>query len=447
MPSVMACPPLSDHADVVIVGAGHAGANVALALRRLGFNGSVCIVGDEPELPYERPPLSKDYLAGTKPFERIMMRPAAFWPERKVELRMGRRVTEVNAVARQVRMDDGATLGYGQLVWAAGGQARRLTCAGHDLLGVHVVRCKADVDRLVEGLAGITRVAVVGGGYIGLEVTAVLASQGKSVTVFEALDRVLARVAGEALSRFYEAEHRAHGVDIRLSAAVERIEGRDGRAVGVRLRSGELVAADIVIVGIGIVPSVEPLLTAGAMGVDGIAGVAVDAFGKTSLPAVYAAGDCAVHAQGHAGGRHIRLESVQNANDMAATVAQSIMGVDQPYQALPWFWSFQYDLHLQTVGLSSGHDASLIRGDPATRSFSVVYLRAGRVIALDCVNAMRDFVQGKALVAAGAVIALEALADVTQPLKTLLAARASEPDPSRSESCSTDTIHSDSQIV
>jgi 3-phenylpropionate/trans-cinnamate dioxygenase ferredoxin reductase subunit len=234
----------------------------------------------------------------------------------------------------------------------------------------------------------------------------------------EAQDRVLARVAGEPLSRLYEAEHRAHGVTLMLGVGVSCIEG-GGRVTGVRLENGALLPADMVIVGIGIVPAVEPLVQAGAEAGNG---VIVDGFCRTSLPHIHAIGDCAAHANRYADGAVIRLESVQNANDQAVTAARDIVGRPVAYEAVPWFWSNQYDLKLQTIGLSAGHDAAVLRGDPAARSFSVVYLRQGRVIAIDAVNAVKDYVQGRALVQAGAAIAPDALADTTRSLKDLLSA-------------------------
>jgi len=381
--------------DILIVGAGHAGAQAAIALRQNKYEGSIAIVGDEPEIPYERPPLSKDFLAGEKPFERILIRPAAFWAEREIAMLTGRRVVAVDPAAHRVTTTDGETFGYGTLVWAAGGSPRSLICSGHDLAGVHAIRTRADVERLKGELAATSRVVVIGGGYIGLEAAAVLTKLGKQVTVLEALDRVLARVAGEPLSRFYEAEHRAHGVDVRLDATVECIAERDGRATGVRLADGEVLPCEMVIVGIGIVPAVAPLLRAGAEGGNG---VKVDAQCRTSLSDIFAIGDCALHANPFAEGAEIRLESVQNANDMANAVAKTLTGMPTDYHAVPWFWSNQYDLRLQTVGLSMGHDATVTRGDPASRSFSLVYLKQGRVIALDCVNAVRDYVQGRTLV-------------------------------------------------
>ena len=390
-------------ADVVIVGAGHGGAQAAIALRQNGFAGSIAVIGREPELPYERPPLSKDYLAREKPFERIMIRPAAFWDDKAVTFVLGREVVAIDPAAHVLTTDDGATVAYGSLIWAAGGDPRRLTLDG---------------DRLMAELDGGARHAVViGGGYIGLEAAAVLTKLGVGVTLLEALPRVLARVAGETLSSFYEAEHRAHGVDLRTEVSVAAIEGAEGRVTGVRLADGSVIAADMVIVGIGIIPAVAPLIAAGAEGGNG---VMIDDHCRTSLPDVFAIGDCAAHANAFADGAVIRLESVQNANDQATCVARAITGNPAPYHAVPWFWSNQYDLKLQTVGLSIGHDAAITRGDPASRSFSVIYLKAGRVIALDCVNMVKDYVQGRKLVESGAVIAPDRLADASVPLKELV---------------------------
>ncbi len=402
--------------DVVIVGAGHGGAQTAIALRQAKFTGSILLIGDEPDPPYERPPLSKEYLAGEKPFERILIRPESFWRDRGIVLALGHAVTAVDAAAHRVTTADGRSIGYGMLVWATGGSPRRLDCAGHDLAGVHTVRTRVDADRMMAELDGVRDAVVIGGGYIGLEAAAVLTKFGKQVVLLEAQDRVLARVAGEPLSRFYEDEHRAHGVAVRLNVVVDYIIGMDGRVAAVRLADGEEIAADLVIVGIGIVPAVAPLLAAGAGGGNG---VAVDAACRTSLPDVFAIGDCALHANDFADGAAIRLESVQNANDQANVVARAIVDAPASYHAVPWFWSNQYDLKLQTVGLSTGFDQAVLRGDPAARSFSVVYLKRGRVVALDCVNAVKDYVQGRKLVEGGAVITPAALADAAVPLKDL----------------------------
>lgn len=402
-------------AGVVIVGAGHGGAGCAIALRQGGYGGAIRVIGAEADLPYERPPLSKDYLSGDKPFERLLIRPPSFWAERDIAFVPSTRITRVDADAHRIWSDQGEAFDYGTLVWATGGDARRLSCAGGDLAGVHSVRTRADVDAMMAELADVRRVAIIGGGYIGLEAAAVLAKLGREVVLIEALDRVLARVAGPVLSHFFEAEHRAHGVDVRLGVGVDCITG-DTRATGVRLVGGAEIAADMVIVGIGIVPAVEPLLAAGASGTNG---VAVDGQCRTSLPDVFAIGDCALHINRYAGGSAIRLESVQNATDQAGIAAKTILGLDVHYDATPWFWSNQYDLKLQTVGLSSGHDEAILRGDPDTRSFSVVYRKQGRVVALDCVNAVKDYVQGRKLVADGAIVDATLLADPSVSLKTL----------------------------
>jgi 3-phenylpropionate/trans-cinnamate dioxygenase ferredoxin reductase subunit len=408
---------LTMHYDILIVGGGHGGAQAAIALRQAKFEGSIAIVNAEPEYPYERPPLSKDYFAGDKAFERIMIRPAAFWAERSVDMLLGQRVETVDAAAHSVTTSDGAVITYGYMIWATGGDPRQLPVTGGILRGVHVVRTRADVDHMVEGLDDVADVVIVGGGYIGLEAAAVLRKMGKKVTVLEAMDRVLARVAGEPLSRFYESEHRSHGVDVRLNVGIAAIEG-DDVATGVRLADDEVIPAQMVIVGIGIIPSVAPLLTAGAAGG---AGVDVDAYCRTSLPDIFAIGDCAAHANSFAGGNVMRVESVQNANDMANAVAKSLMGALTEYHAVPWFWSNQYDLRLQTVGISAGYDTTVLRGDLDARSFSLIYLKSGRVIALDCVNATKDYVQGRAFVTEGLSPSAEQLANTEVPLKELAA--------------------------
>jgi 3-phenylpropionate/trans-cinnamate dioxygenase ferredoxin reductase component len=401
--------------DVLIVGAGHGGAQAAIMLRQLKFEGSIAIIGEEPEIPYERPPLSKDYFAGEKEFERILIRPAKFWEERNVAMLLNRRVASVDPTAKSVTTEAGEVFGYTHLIWATGGAARMLPIPGGDLPGVQGVRTRADADAMKAASQSAENIVVIGGGYIGLEAAAVLRKFDKQVTLLEALPRVLARVAGEDLSRFYESEHRAHGVDVRLGMSIIALEGGD-HVTGVLLDSGDILPADLVIVGIGIIPAVAPLAAAGA---ECDNGVYVDPLCRTTLPDIFAIGDCAAHANDFAGGAVIRLESVQNANDQANTVARTIMGDAQPYHAVPWFWSNQYDLKLQTVGLSTGFDESITRGDPAARSFSVVYLKQGRVIALDCVNAIKDYVQGKALVVAGAQIEPARLADTSVPLKEM----------------------------
>jgi NADPH-dependent 2,4-dienoyl-CoA reductase/sulfur reductase-like enzyme len=409
----------SESADIVIVGTGHGAAQVAVALRQRGHEGRILMIGRDQVPPYERPPLSKEYLAGDKPFERLLIRPEAFWADKGVELRLGSPVTTVDAQAHTVTLADGASISYRKLVWSAGGDPRRLSCPGAQLNGVFYVRDKGDADAMVAALAaGAKRAVVIGGGYIGLEAAAVLRKLDCAVTLVETQPRVLARVAGETLSRFYEKEHRDHGVDIRLSTGITEILGDDGAVAGVRLDSGEDIACDIVVVGIGIVPSVAPLIAAGAAGSNG---VDVDFCCRTTLDDVYAIGDCAAHANPYAENAVIRLESVQNAHDMANTVARAITGEKEAYEALPWFWSNQYDLKLQTAGLNLGYDQTITRGDPETRRFTVVYLKEGRPIAFDCVGTMKDYVQGRKLLESRPDrIDPALLADPEVPLKDLV---------------------------
>lgn len=408
------------HSDVLIVGGGHGGAQAAIALRQHGFSGTISIVTEEHEYPYNRPPLSKEYLSQEKSFERILIRSENFWAEKGVNVHFGHQIQRIDPDGRVAYDAKGDSWSYGKLVWAAGGHARRLLCQGADLEGVHAVRTRYDADRLMNELATAQRIAIVGGGYIGLEAAAVLTKFGKRVTVIESQNRILARVAAEPISTFFEAKHRAHGVTFMLHTGVEGLEGSGGRVTGVHLQDGTTVAADLVIVGIGLAPSVEPLLDAGASGENG---VEVNEFCQTSLPHIYAIGDCAAHANSFGDGRILRLESVQNATDQATTAALDILGEAQPYVAVPWFWSNQYNLKLQTVGLNVGYDSVVLRGDPSQGSFSVAYLRQGRIAAFDCVNAVRDYVQGKALVEAKAEIPLGLLADADMPLKTMLSAQ------------------------
>jgi 3-phenylpropionate/trans-cinnamate dioxygenase ferredoxin reductase subunit len=377
--------------DVIIVGGGHGGAQTAIALRQHGFTGSIAIVGEEVELPYERPPLSKEYFSGEKVRERLFIRPEAFWQEKDITLITGERVVSVDAGAHSITTAAGRSFAYGKLVWAAGGAPRRLPLEKGDAANVLAIRTLADADRLRDAAASAENVVIIGGGYIGLEAAAVLTKAGKQVTLLEMQERVLARAAGEALSRFVEQTHRAHGVDLRLGIGIEALEG-EALVTGVRLSDGEVIPCDLLIVGIGIVPEVAPLEAAGAVVGNG---VLVDERCATSLADIYAIGDLAAHANSFAEGATVRLESVQNAVDMAITVARTIAGAEATYAALPWFWSNQYDLKIQTIGLSAGHDAFILRGDPEAGAFSILYTRGGKVIALDCVNMARDFIQGR----------------------------------------------------
>ncbi len=406
---------MQDFYDVLIVGAGHAGAQAAIALRQQKYQGSIGLLGNEQFPPYERPPLSKEYLAGDKEFSRILLRPESFWAERNIELLTGCRVRKVDPAQKTVTLTSDAEISYDKLVWATGGSPRMLDCPGSQARNIHGIRARADVDRIMAALDNVENVAVIGGGYIGLEAAAVFTKLGKKVTVIEAMDRVLSRVAGEALSRFYEDEHRSHGVTVELDAKVSRFETNDeGIATAVTLEDGRSFPAEMFIVGIGIIPATGPLVAAGAAGGNG---VDVDHHCRTSLEDIYAIGDCAAHSNRYADGALIRLESVQNANDQAKVAALDIIGEKNNYDAVPWFWSNQYDLKLQTVGISTGFDDHVVRGDPKSRSFSIVYFREGKVIALDCVNATKDYVQGRKAVVEGLALDKGELADPEIPIK------------------------------
>jgi len=406
---------MNEFYDVLIVGAGHAGAQAAIALRQQKFEGSIGLMGNEKYPPYERPPLSKEYLAGEKEFDRILLRPESFWAERDIDLLTGCRVSKVDPVDQNVTLTNDGIVSYGKLIWATGGSPRMLDCPGNQARNIHAVRARADVDKIMAALPTTDKVVVIGGGYIGLEAAAVLTKLGKSVTILEAMNRVLSRVAGESLSRFYEGFHRNKGVTIELEAAVESFTtNADGMATGVTLSDGRTFDADMFIVGIGIIPETGPLVAAGAAAGNG---VDVDRHCRTSLEHIYAIGDCAAHSNRYADGAHIRLESVQNANDQAKVAALDIVGQDCEYDAVPWFWSNQFDLKLQTVGISTGFDDYVVRGNMEEPKFSVIYYRDGKVIALDCVNATKDYVQGRKAVVEGLSLDREELANADIPLK------------------------------
>lgn len=384
--------------DVVIVGAGHAGAQAALALRQLGHAGTILMLGDESEPPYERPPLSKEYLKGERDFARMLLRPIEFWSDRSIDLVRGEEVVSVDPAAKSVKTVQGNSYRYRTLIWAAGGRARRLSCPGGDAAGVHAVRTRRDVDDIRKELPAASHVAVIGGGFVGLEVAAGLRQMGKSVTLLEAREHLLSRVAGPDLARFYEAEHRARGVDVRLGVAVAALSEKAGRVSGVVFDDGTEIAADLVVVGIGIVPSVAPLLEAGAAGANGID---VDRQCASTLPDIYVVGDCAAQENPFSGNGPIRIESIQNARDQAMAAARSILGLPYVLPTVPTFWSNQYDLKLQSAGLCAGYDEARVGGDPAMRSFSISYLREGRPIAVDCVNNARDFTRLKSEIRPG----------------------------------------------
>jgi len=397
---------------VVVIGAGQAGASLVTRLRAQGFDGVITLIGDEPVPPYQRPPLSKKYLLGEMALERLYLRPGAAYAEAGIELRTGTQATAIDRAAREVVME-GERLGYDTLVLATGSRPRRLPAAiGGDLQGVHVVRTLADVDAMVPGVVSGARVLIVGGGYIGLEAAAVAASRGMQVTLVEMADRILQRVAAPETSDYFRALHARHGVDIREGVGLERLMG-EGQVQAALLSDGTELDLDMVIAGVGIVPDTALAEDAGLATENGIA---VDAQGRTSDPAIWAAGDCASFPYGS--GR-LRLESVPNAIDMADCVADNIMGKGRDYVPKPWFWSDQYDVKLQIAGLGTGHDRIVTRGAGAAVSFW--YYAGDRLLAVDAMNDPRAYMVGKRLIEAGKTADPARVADLGTDLKALLA--------------------------
>jgi 3-phenylpropionate/trans-cinnamate dioxygenase ferredoxin reductase subunit len=384
-------------AGTIIVGAGQAGVQSAVELRAAGYAAPITIVGEEAALPYHRPPLSKSYLTGEKSLDALQMRGAAFYAEQRITFLAGTAASRIDREARCLHLAGGAVQAYDHLVLATGASARALACPGHELDGVMVLRSLSDADDLKARLETATNLVVVGGGFIGLEAAASARKLGKTVTVLEMQDRVMARAVGKDVSAHFAKVHRGHGVDVRLGHGVAGImgQGKSGRVAGVRTTTGDVIAADIVLAGIGVAPNAA--LAAGA-GLAVANGIIVDARQHTGDPHILALGDvCAFPHDG----RMIRLESVQNAVDQAKIVAASIMGLGSTYQSVPWFWSDQYDLKLQMVGLSEGHDATCERGSREDNRFSVFYFKTGRLIAIDSVNRPADHMRGRKLLMAG----------------------------------------------
>jgi len=384
-------------AQILIVGGGQAAVQTVDALRRKGFAGKLTVVGDESSLPYQRPPLSKKYLAGALERERLLIRPASFFAEHAITTHLGRTVTEILRREQRVRLDDGTSLGYDALVLATGSRPRRVPIPGADFAGIYYLRTLADADRIRAECRAGARLVIIGGGYIGLEVAATSHELGVDVTVLEMAERVMSRVTSAEVSAFYESEHARHGVRILCNERVRSLLGdsRSGRVRAVLTESGAEHPADFVVVGVGVAPADE---LARSAGLECDNGVLTDEHCRTSDPAIYAAGDCANH-QHHHYGRRLRLESVDNAFEQGTTVALNLLGTPTRHEKVPWFWSDQYDLKLIIVGMRDGYDALVVRGSPAARSFSVCYLRAGEFIALDSVNSPKDQMAARKLLA------------------------------------------------
>ena len=399
--------------DIIIVGAGHAAGQAAASLRQEGFVGAITILGDEPHIPYQRPPLSKQYLAGEQGLDRVYLRPEKFYAGKDIAVRAGVRAERIDPAARNLTTSSGETLAYERLLLTTGSRPRRLNLPGSDLEGVHYLRTIADVDAIKADMAPGKRVVVVGGGYIGLEVAAVCVEAGLEVHVLEMEQRILARVTTPAMSDFYHRLHEGRGVGIHTGARVTGFSG-NGRVSAVQCGDGSF-AADFAVVGIGIVPNVELAEEAGLECDDGIL---VDERCRTSDPNIYAAGDCTNHPNPLLG-RRLRLESVPNAMEQARVAAANLCGKDREYAAVPWFWSDQYELKLQMVGFSGDGDTEVLRGEMATNQFAVFYLSDGKIVAADAVNSPKEFMLCRRLVGQPADPA--ALANPNTDLKSLLA--------------------------
>ncbi|GHF23821.1 putative ferredoxin reductase [Kordiimonas sediminis] len=404
-------------ADIVIIGGGHAAAQIITSLRQQKFNGSVALVSEEPVIPYQRPPLSKGYLSGELAAERLPILRDKVYADMDVDLYLGVRASSVDAVAKTVTLADGVCLPYGNLILATGGHARHLPVPGADKSGIHTIRTIADVDALKVDLQNAENVVIVGGGYIGLEAAAIARHFGKQVTLLETEDRILARVTAPQVSEMYTQIHTEEGVTIQTGQTVTAIEGAD-RASAVVTAAGERIEADIIIVGIGLVANTDLADTAGVE--THPAGIVVDDTCRTSVDHIYAVGDVTWH-HNRFYNRWMRLESVQNAVDQAKIAVQNILGVPAVYDALPWFWSDQYGLKLQMAGLGEGYDQIVVRGDPATRSAAFFYLRDGKMIAADCVSRVQEFMQAKKLILAQTSVDALMLADDTRPFKEIVA--------------------------
>jgi 3-phenylpropionate/trans-cinnamate dioxygenase ferredoxin reductase subunit len=397
---------------IVIIGAGQAGAQAVASLRADGFTGDLVMVGDEAYAPYQRPPLSKTYLMGTLDRERLFLKPDAFYAEAKCELLLNATASAIDRAQKIVTLSDGITLPYDKLLIATGSRVREIKCPGADLPGVFYLRSIADVDKLRPAFETAKNVAIVGGGYIGLEVGAVARKYDLNVTVFEAMERVMQRAVSKPISDFYDKTHRDAGVNILLNTGVEAFEGK-GKLEAIRA-GGKSYPTDIAVVGIGILPNDTLAKEAGLTVGDGIH---VDPYCQTSDPSIWAAGDCTRHHGRD--GNHIRLECVQNAIDQAKFAALAMMGKPAPYKEVPWFWSDQYDLKLQIAGLAWPTDSLVVRGDPASRKFAVFHLRNGAVAAVEAVNAAPEYIVGRKLIAEGTKIPPEKLADLTIPMKNI----------------------------
>jgi 3-phenylpropionate/trans-cinnamate dioxygenase ferredoxin reductase component len=410
---------------VVIVGAGHAGFQLAASLRQGGFDGAIVLLGDEPVLPYQRPPLSKDYLDGKIGLDLLLMRPEAFYRDHRIDYLPGTRVAEIDRAGRQLRLASGEKLGYDHLVLATGARNRVPPLPGIELDGVCYLRNLAETDELRQRLAAAEHIVVIGAGFIGLEFAAVARSKGKPVRILELTDRVMGRVVCPVTSEFFATAHRHSGVEFSFGVQAVRIAGEatgpfTGRVDHIELADGDRLKADLVLVSIGVVPNGE---LAAAAGLAVANGIVVDAQLATADPAISAIGDCCAFPSVHAQGNMTRLEAVQNAADHARCVADRILGKPHPYTALPWFWSEQGPLRLQIAGLTAGHDHTVLRGSVETGEFSVFCYRAGELLGIESVNRPADHAHARRLLSTGRQVTPEQAADDSFDLRAAASAR------------------------
>ena len=406
---------MAEQPGVVIVGAGQAGGELAFTLRSKGYPGSVTLIGREPHLPYQRPPLSKDFLLGKTGVDSLFVRPASAYDKHDIDRLLDVEVTHIDRTTKAVICSTGEHLAYDKLVLATGGTARKCALPGSDKPNAYSLRSMADAERLQRALDGVKTLVIVGGGYIGLEIAAAATTLGVATTILEAAPRILTRTTGPEVATFFEEQHRGRGVDVRTSARVVALHG-DTAVDEIELAGGERLACDAVIFGIGLIP--ETTLASNA-GLDTVNGVRVDTGMRTSDPDILAVGDCA-ESEHTLYDRHIRLESVPNALEQARVAAATICGDPVEYTAVPWFWSDQYDLKFQAVGLSTGYDEVVIRGCLTDNSFLACYLKRGEVISVDAVNRPAEFMVAKRLIKQRASVDRAALADDAVPLKSLL---------------------------
>jgi len=404
--------------SILIAGAGHAAGQTAVSLRQGGFTGRIVMVGEEPYLPYQRPPLSKTYLAGELELERMYVRHQKFYDEHDIDVRLSTRVEKINCNDQTVVLSDGQQESYGCLVLATGSHVRKLQIPGHDLDGIHYLRNVGDVHQIQEGFKPGAKLVIIGAGYIGMETAAVAVKHGLDVTVVETADRIMARVLAPEVSAFFDQVHRDAGVKILCGRDPKAEILGNGRVTALRGADGLELPADMLVIGVGVLPTTD---IAEEAGIECANGIIVDDCCRTSDPHILAIGDCTNHPN-HLLGRRLRLESVHNAQEQAKTAAATLCGKLKPYNQIPWFWSDQYDLKLQIVGLSDAPEQIIIRGDFADRSFAAFHMKGDLLIAVDAVNSAREFMLSKKLITQGARLEPEILADTSIDFKELATA-------------------------